>query len=89
MTAPGADVDRHAQALVAGLLDGLDAAAAHVDIESDVLGNVHRAGARAEVAGGGRKPYRQKGTGRARQGSIRAPQFVGGGVVHGPQPRSY
>lgn len=44
---------------------------------------------RAEVAGGGRKPYRQKGTGRARQGSIRAPQFVGGGVVHGPQPRSY
>lgn len=44
---------------------------------------------RAEVSGGGRKPYRQKGTGRARQGSIRAPQFVGGGVVHGPQPRSY
>ena len=44
---------------------------------------------RAEVAGGGRKPYRQKGTGRARQGSIRAPQFTGGGVVHGPQPRSY
>jgi large subunit ribosomal protein L4 len=44
---------------------------------------------RAEVSGGGVKPYRQKGTGRARQGSIRAPQFVGGGVVHGPQPRSY
>lgn len=44
---------------------------------------------RAEVAGGGRKPYRQKGTGRARQGSTRAPQFAGGGVVHGPQPRSY
>lgn len=44
---------------------------------------------RAEVAGGGRKPYRQKGTGRARQGSIRAPQFAGGGVVHGPKPRSY
>jgi large subunit ribosomal protein L4 len=44
---------------------------------------------RGEVAGGGRKPYKQKGTGRARQGSIRAPQFVGGGVVHGPQPRSY
>ncbi len=44
---------------------------------------------RAEVAGGGRKPYRQKGTGRARQGSIRAPQFAGGGVVHGPTPRDY
>ena len=44
---------------------------------------------RGEVAGGGRKPYRQKGTGRARQGSIRAPQFVGGGVVHGPTPRDY
>jgi large subunit ribosomal protein L4 len=44
---------------------------------------------RSEVAGGGRKPYRQKGTGRARQGSIRAPQFAGGGTVHGPQPRSY
>jgi len=44
---------------------------------------------RGEVAGGGRKPYRQQGTGRARQGSIRAPQFTGGGVVHGPTPRSY
>lgn len=44
---------------------------------------------RAEVAGGGAKPYRQKGTGRARQGSIRSPQFAGGGVVHGPTPRSY
>jgi large subunit ribosomal protein L4 len=43
---------------------------------------------RGEVRGGGRKPYRQKGTGRARQGSTRAPQFVGGGVVHGPTPRS-
>uniref|UniRef100_UPI0037CB64ED 50S ribosomal protein L4 n=1 Tax=Actinomadura sp. TaxID=1989 RepID=UPI0037CB64ED len=39
--------------------------------------------------GGGKKPYRQKGTGRARQGSIRAPQFAGGGTVHGPQPRDY
>ena len=44
---------------------------------------------RGEVAGGGAKPYRQKGTGRARQGSIRAPQYAGGGIVHGPTPRSY
>lgn len=44
---------------------------------------------RGEVRGGGRKPHRQKGTGRARQGSTRAPQFAGGGVVHGPTPRSY
>ncbi|MEI8056086.1 MAG: 50S ribosomal protein L4 [Actinomycetes bacterium] len=44
---------------------------------------------RGEVRGGGKKPYKQKGTGRARQGSIRAPQFTGGGVVHGPSPRDY
>jgi large subunit ribosomal protein L4 len=49
----------------------------------------HKTKTRAEVAGGGRKPYKQKGTGRARQGSIRAPQFAGGGVVHGPVPRDY
>lgn len=49
----------------------------------------HSTKTRAEVAGGGAKPYRQKGTGRARQGSIRAPQFVGGGIVFGPKPRSY
>jgi large subunit ribosomal protein L4 len=49
----------------------------------------HSTKTRAEVRGGGRKPYRQKGTGRARQGSTRAPQFVGGGVVHGPKPRDY
>ena len=44
---------------------------------------------RAQVSGGGKKPFRQKGTGRARQGSTRAPHMVGGGVVHGPKPRSY
>jgi large subunit ribosomal protein L4 len=49
----------------------------------------HKTKTRSEVAGGGAKPYRQKGTGRARQGSIRAPQFTGGGVVHGPVPRDY
>lgn len=49
----------------------------------------HKAKTRGEVSGGGRKPYKQKGTGRARQGSIRAPQFTGGGVVHGPVPRDY
>jgi large subunit ribosomal protein L4 len=49
----------------------------------------HATKTRAMVSGGGKKPYRQKGTGRARQGSIRAPQFTGGGVVHGPQPRDY
>jgi large subunit ribosomal protein L4 len=49
----------------------------------------HSTKSRGEVRGGGAKPYRQKGTGRARQGSSRAPQFAGGGVVHGPTPRSY
>ncbi len=49
----------------------------------------HATKTRGEVRGGGRKPHKQKGTGRARQGSTRAPQFAGGGVVHGPQPRSY
>jgi large subunit ribosomal protein L4 len=49
----------------------------------------HATKTRGMVSGGGRKPYRQKGTGRARQGSTRAPQFTGGGVVHGPQPRDY
>ncbi|BCY05544.1 50S ribosomal protein L4 [Actinoplanes sp. L3-i22] len=48
-----------------------------------------KAKTRGEVSGGGKKPYKQKGTGRARQGSIRAPQFTGGGVVHGPVPRDY
>ena len=49
----------------------------------------HATKTRAMVSGGGKKPYRQKGTGRARQGSTRAPQFTGGGTVHGPQPRDY
>ncbi|MGV0801248.1 50S ribosomal protein L4, partial [Mycolicibacterium elephantis] len=49
----------------------------------------HSTKTRGEVRGGGKKPYRQKGTGRARQGSIRAPQFTGGGIVHGPKPRDY
>jgi large subunit ribosomal protein L4 len=49
----------------------------------------HDTKSRGEVRGGGRKPYKQKGTGRARQGSTRAPQFAGGGVVHGPTPRDY
>jgi large subunit ribosomal protein L4 len=49
----------------------------------------HATKTRGMVRGGGKKPYRQKGTGRARQGSLRAPQYAGGGVVHGPVPRSY
>src|SRR5580700_485846 len=49
----------------------------------------HATKTRGDVRGGGRKPYRQKGTGRACQGSLRAPQYAGGGVVHGPVPRSY
>ena len=49
----------------------------------------HATKTRGMVSGGGKKPFRQKGTGRARQGSIRAPHYTGGGIVHGPQPRSY
>ena len=49
----------------------------------------HKAKTRGEVSGGGRKPYKQKGTGRARQGSTRSPQFIGGGIVFGPTPRDY
>ena len=49
----------------------------------------HKVKTRAEVSGAGRKPFKQKGTGRARQGSIRAPQMTGGGIVHGPTPRNY
>jgi large subunit ribosomal protein L4 len=49
----------------------------------------HKTKTRAEVSGAGRKPFKQKGTGRARQGSIRAPHMTGGGIVHGPTPRDY
>ncbi|MBF4574907.1 50S ribosomal protein L4 [Frondihabitans sp. VKM Ac-2883] len=49
----------------------------------------HKVKGRGEVSGAGRKPFKQKGTGRARQGSIRAPQMTGGGIVHGPTPRNY
>ncbi|GAA2010595.1 50S ribosomal protein L4 [Brevibacterium samyangense] len=49
----------------------------------------HKTKTRSEVSGGGKKPYKQKGTGNARQGSIRAPQYAGGGIVHGPVPRDY
>ena len=49
----------------------------------------HKTKRRGEVSGAGRKPFKQKGTGRARQGSIRAPHMTGGGVVHGPEPRDY
>ena len=49
----------------------------------------HSTKTRGDVRGGGKKPYRQKGTGRARQGSIRSPQYAGGGIAHGPQPHGY
>ena len=56
---------------------------------ADARQGTHATKTRGEVAGGGKKPFRQKGTGNARQGSIRAPHFTGGGIVHGPQPRDY
>jgi large subunit ribosomal protein L4 len=66
--------------------------AMYLDVKS-ILANrrqgTHKAKTRAEVRGGGRKPYRQKGTGNARQGSTRSPIMIGGGTIFGPQPRSY
>ncbi len=70
----------------------INAAVLHQVVIAQLAGRhlgTHDTKRRGEVAGGGRKPYRQKGTGRARQGSTRSPQFRGGGVVFGPHPRSY
>jgi large subunit ribosomal protein L4 len=70
----------------------INAAVLHQVVIAQLAGRhlgTHDTKKRGEVSGGGKKPYRQKGTGRARQGSIRSPQFRGGGVVFGPHPRSY
>jgi large subunit ribosomal protein L4 len=70
----------------------INAAVMHQAVTAQLAGRrlgTHDTKTRGEVAGGGKKPYRQKGTGRARQGSRRAPQYAGGGTVFGPHPRSY
>ena len=70
----------------------INAAVLHQVVIAQLAGRhlgTHDTKKRGEVSGGGKKPYRQKGTGRARQGSIRAPHYRGGGVVFGPHPRSY
>jgi len=70
----------------------VNSAVLHQVVNAQLAGRhlgTHSTKKRGEVSGGGKKPYRQKGTGRARQGSTRSPQFRGGGVVFGPQPRSY
>jgi len=91
---PGSDdTTTHSVELPASLFDvDVNVALIHQVVVAQLAAarqGTHATKSRGEVRGGGRKPYRQKGTGRARQGSTRAPQFVGGGVVHGPQPRDY
>jgi large subunit ribosomal protein L4 len=88
-----ADTKTHSVELPASLFDvDTNVALIHQVVVGQLAAarqGTHSTKTRAEVRGGGKKPYRQKGTGRARQGSTRAPQFAGGGVVHGPQPRDY
>jgi large subunit ribosomal protein L4 len=92
-TASGASVTEEKPELPASIFDAkVNVPLIHqvvVAQEAAARQGTHATKTRGAVRGGGRKPYRQKGTGRARQGSNRAPQFAGGGVVHGPHPRSY
>jgi len=82
------EVDLRDEIFAAPINEGLMHQALVRQLANARLGT-HKTKRRGEVAGGGRKPWRQKGTGRARQGSIRSPQWRGGGTVFGPQPRSY